>query len=92
MADHDHMTGSLDARADKTVDPVCGMFVDPQKARGTADYAGKDYFFCSSGCAQKFRASPEQYLSATRPASELVRLSPIAPAQKPSQRPANAIL
>jgi Cu+-exporting ATPase len=43
-------------------DPVCGMQVDPAKARATASHAGKDYFFCCPGCATKFKASPETYL------------------------------
>src|SRR5262249_13668193 len=44
-------------------DPVCGMQVDPAKARATASHAGKDYFFCCPGCAAKFNASPETYLA-----------------------------
>src|SRR6202050_5528732 len=42
-------------------DPVCGMTVDPARA-ATADYAGSTYYFCSKGCAAKFRAAPDQYV------------------------------
>jgi P-type Cu+ transporter len=45
-------------------DPVCGMTVDPAKARARGSLAGKDYFFCCQGCADKFRAAPEKYLAA----------------------------
>jgi P-type Cu+ transporter len=45
-------------------DPVCGMSVDPAKARAHSSYAGGEYFFCCQGCADKFRAAPEKYLAA----------------------------
>ncbi|HYL47579.1 MAG TPA: heavy metal translocating P-type ATPase [Candidatus Limnocylindrales bacterium] len=45
-------------------DPVCGMTVDPAKARARASHAGKEFFFCCQGCADKFRAAPEKYLAA----------------------------
>jgi P-type Cu+ transporter len=43
-------------------DPVCGMTVDPQRAAGSVVHQGQTYYFCSSGCATKFQASPEKYL------------------------------
>lgn len=49
-------------------DPVCGMTVDPAKAKGTSAHAGKTYYFCCAGCAKKFEADPEKYLSAQSPA------------------------
>src|SRR5579864_8201507 len=45
-------------------DPVCGMTVDPAKAKGNVEYGGATYYFCCTGCAQKFQAAPEQYLKA----------------------------
>jgi P-type Cu+ transporter len=45
-------------------DPVCGMTVDPARAKATAEHAGKTYYFCCAGCAEKFRADPEKYLNA----------------------------
>ena len=44
-------------------DPVCGMTVDPHKAKHTATFAGRPYYFCSAGCRTKFLAAPERYLS-----------------------------
>jgi P-type Cu+ transporter len=45
-----------------TLDPVCGMTVDPQHPAGTFDYQGKTYHFCSKGCVAKFQTDPERYL------------------------------
>jgi Cu+-exporting ATPase len=45
-----------------TLDPVCGMTVDPQHAAGSSLYQGKTYYFCSKGCVAKFEANPEKYL------------------------------
>jgi len=42
-------------------DPVCGMVVDPSKAAATAEYQGTTFYFCSEGCAAKFRTAPEKY-------------------------------
>jgi Cu+-exporting ATPase len=39
------------------------MQVDPAKARARVSHAGRDYFFCCNGCADKFRASPDKYLA-----------------------------
>ena len=48
--------------AAKTVDPVCGMAVDPKHAADSSVYQGTTYTFCSKGCAAKFEADPERYL------------------------------
>jgi P-type Cu+ transporter len=45
-----------------TVDPVCGMTVNPEKCAGSHTYKGHEYFFCGKGCIAKFAASPETYL------------------------------
>src|SRR5580658_8922811 len=49
-----------------TLDPVCGMTVDPEHAAGSSVYQGRSYHFCSKGCAAKFQADPEKYLSPSR--------------------------
>ena len=49
-------------------DPVCGMTVDPATAAGSHTHAGHTYYFCAASCLEKFRASPERYLSAAEPA------------------------
>ena len=47
-----------------TVDPVCGMAVDPSTSTIRHDHAGTTYHFCCDGCRTKFRADPERYLRA----------------------------
>jgi Cu+-exporting ATPase len=44
-------------------DPVCGMTVDPHKTPHLQQYAGRTYYFCSSGCVSKFLANPTKYLA-----------------------------
>lgn len=44
-------------------DPVCGMQLKTESAAGSFEHARKTYYFCSAHCLEKFRASPEQYLS-----------------------------
>lgn len=45
----------------KHTDPVCGMQIEESQAAGQADYEGKTYYFCASGCQRKFEENPEQY-------------------------------
>lgn len=54
-------------------DPVCGMTLDPAKAKATAEHAAQKYYFCCTGCAQKFQSNPEQYL---KPKPSLVTIGP----------------
>lgn len=45
-------------------DPVCGMMIDPQSAKGgNSQYKDIIYYFCSPKCHQKFTANPEAYLT-----------------------------
>lgn len=44
-------------------DPVCGMQVEPANAAGQSNYEGQTYYFCSSGCKQKFDQDPSQFVS-----------------------------
>jgi YHS domain-containing protein len=43
-------------------DPVCGMEVDTQTARQTAEHEGTTYYFCAPGCKKAFEAEPKKYL------------------------------
>src|SRR5512142_3376985 len=43
-------------------DPVCGMTVDPARAKGSVEHNGTMYYFCSTHCVEKFTADPERYL------------------------------
>ena len=44
------------AEADKAVDPVCGMEVDPASAAATVSTNGTTHYFCSAGCRDQFLA------------------------------------
>jgi len=50
------------ATADDLRDPVCGMKASKDSPHH-ATHAGKDYYFCSAHCVQKFTADPMRYLS-----------------------------
>jgi P-type Cu+ transporter len=82
----EQMSGMTHPAANTALDPVCGMYVDPAKARGSADYKGKTYYFCSPRCVERFNAEPEKYL-APKPPQPLVQLGGIAPAQPASPIP-----
>ena len=48
-----------------TEDPVCGMTVDPARARSaglTLSHEDKEYAFCGKGCLLEFRDDPTTYL------------------------------
>jgi len=47
-------------------DPVCGMTVDPVRAKATYEHAGNTYYFCCRGCQEKFSAEPAKYLSSRK--------------------------
>src|SRR6266568_3608174 len=49
--------------ADSFQDPVCGMSVDPQNAAANLRHGDHTYYFCSLRCLERFRASPDKYLS-----------------------------
>ena len=58
-----------DAMNIETRDPVCGMTVDPDKARFTHDHEGTTYLFCCGGCQAAFRTDPEAFLRAREEAA-----------------------
>ena len=61
---HDHES-EHQAEAASTIDPVCGMTVQPEVAlsRGLrTTYLGNDYYFCGKGCLLDFRDDPDKYL------------------------------
>jgi P-type Cu+ transporter len=43
-------------------DPVCGMTVDPARAKHRVEHAGDSYFFCSAKCRERFTADPARYV------------------------------
>ena len=57
--------------ADRVIDPVCGMTVDPHTTPHRHSERGHPYYFCSAGCRSKFAADPQKYLG-DRPAAPVV--------------------
>jgi Cu+-exporting ATPase len=70
--DHRHHRHDAQGPAGTVKDPVCGMDVDPHKAKHTAMHAGRPYYFCSARCRERFVADPEKYL-----APETARTAPV---------------
>src|SRR5262245_38512151 len=66
--------------AETVRDPVCGMTVDPRTAAGSFAHGGHTYWFCSTGCLERFRAEPERYLTG----------GPVGMAHAPGDTPAAA--
>lgn len=71
--------GAVTMPVASVTDPVCGMAVDPAKAAGKVEHAGKTYYFCSSHCVRKFSEEPEQYLTQKpeerrMPAAQIVQI------------------
>jgi Cu+-exporting ATPase len=49
--------------AAQAVDPVCGMKVDPARAKGgSATFRTRTFYFCNPKCREKFKADPEKCL------------------------------
>jgi len=62
--DHDHAKRHAHELV-ATLDPVCGMTVDPETARAKglhSSHEGRDYFFCGKGCKLDFEDDPRLYL------------------------------
>ncbi|HET9839146.1 MAG TPA: heavy metal translocating P-type ATPase [Candidatus Angelobacter sp.] len=88
---HEHMSGSMQPAANTVRDPVCGMFVVPEKARGSSEYKGQRFYFCSPRCVERFNADPEKYLAPKPPQSQLIQLGGTAPAKPAAAAPAASI-
>ena len=79
-----------------STDPVCGMQVDEARAAGHAEFAGRQYHFCSTHCLAKFQADPAAYAGkpAAAPAQhhdhdhDSALAHAAAPAAMPGARPA----
>jgi len=44
-----------------TSDPVCGMRLSPKTASFAEKYNSHEYYFCASGCLDKFKKNPKKY-------------------------------
>src|SRR5215469_8827894 len=73
-----------------TIDPVCGMKVDPVTARARTRHEDKEFFFCCDACATKFRTNPKAYLDGKPKSQGMVMLGSIASAPAPAAAAAAA--
>ncbi len=44
------------------IDPVCKMNVKPAQAAASHSHAGRQYYFCSKSCHEKFKNDPDLFL------------------------------
>src|SRR5271169_6267238 len=56
--------------AERAIDPVCGMTVDPAASPHLHAHRYHTYYFCSAGCRGKFATDPEKYLNKPSAAPE----------------------
>ncbi len=59
------MDHQLPTAEDGTMDPVCGMTVEPDEARASGlvtRHEDVEYFFCGRGCKLDFEEDPARYL------------------------------
>ncbi len=47
--------------AEKYIDPVCGMQVDPATPAAQTRYNGLEIYFCAEACKKTFDAEPQSY-------------------------------
>ncbi len=53
-------------------DPVCGMTVDPETAKGgSSTFQGQTFYFCSSKCKSKFDSEPQSFLTPKAPTKDM---------------------
>ena len=66
-------------------DPVCGMKVTPGPEKTSTEYEGVTYWFCHSGCREKFVGNPSAYLGdrpetpAADPGDKRLYICPMCP-------------
>ena len=52
-----------EASPERVIDPVCGMTVDPRSAKGSSEFEGHPYHFCSASCKRRFDENPAAYIA-----------------------------
>lgn len=60
-----HTENSASHDNQQSLDPVCGMEVDPSAPAATLLHEGTTYLFCCTHCFEKFKSSPDSYTGAT---------------------------
>ena len=67
---HSHMLAAMPGgemeQPRTTIDPVCGMTVDPDKTEFSSVHDGETYYFCSGGCKESFDKDPGKYIGGAK--------------------------
>jgi Cu+-exporting ATPase len=79
-----HAVSAAETTPGRTIDPVCGMAVNPVTSKHRFDQADQTFHFCSGHCREKFAAGPATYLtpeaaSEPSPAAGTVYTCPMHP-------------
>jgi len=73
---HDKSDGNANHEAQshaEVIDPVCRMKITPDEAVDSVEHNGQTYYFCSPGCADRFRQNPDKYLTEEDPNEAFLR-------------------
>lgn len=62
----DEFTMKMSDLVPVTHDPVCGMRVSPKTASFAYPNGSHDYYFCASGCLERFKKNPDKFISEGR--------------------------
>ncbi|MFN8655483.1 MAG: heavy metal translocating P-type ATPase [Candidatus Obscuribacterales bacterium] len=54
--------GETASAPDGEKDPICGMTVQKDAAAAVEAFQGRNYYFCSTHCAAKFKSDPDTYV------------------------------
>lgn len=68
-------------------DLVCGMDIEKEQAAGVSSYNGKDYYFCSKQCKEKFDQAPEKYVESKGDSKE----EPMHPQSRVKSKPSEKV-
>jgi len=61
------------------IDPICGMSVDPTTSPYQFSYHGKNYYFCSAHCVEKFKKDSSSFLNPSPKPKVIVAAEYICP-------------
>jgi len=56
-------------------DVVCGMRMSAARSSHHSDHEGQAYFFCASGCQEKFTKNPAKYVNVRAKGGEIAHVS-----------------
>jgi len=76
--EHQHHEEHQQDRQTNYSDPVCGMSTEDPDAFTRYDHEGKNYYFCSDHCLEKFKTNPSEFLGKkSGPSTEAMEKKPV---------------